>query len=118
MAIILGELVAESVLMKLESTSSVISANVLEARIVVEARCGPDATRDLGLLLKYGVGTIVPVDDVHGQVAFEAWQRFGKGRHPAQLNYGDCFAYATAKVKNLPLLFVGQDFVKTDLVEA
>ena len=51
----------------------------------------------------------------HARAAAGAWRRFGKGRHPANLNVGDCFAYATASLANLPLLFKGDDFTQTDL---
>ncbi len=50
------------------------------------------------------------------QLAFAAWVRFGKGRHPAALNFGDCFSYALAKLRDEPLLFKGDDFSKTDLM--
>jgi ribonuclease VapC len=59
---------------------------------------------------------VIPFDDRHWSVAAEAFIRYGKGRHPARLNYGDCMAYATAKVAGAPLLFVGDDFAKTDIV--
>ena len=58
---------------------------------------------------------IVPFDAVLAQLALTAWQRFGKGNHAARLNLGDCFAYATAIMKNQPLLFKGGDFDKTDV---
>jgi len=58
---------------------------------------------------------IVPVDEDQAQIARSAWRRFGKGRHPAALNYGDCFAYALAKSRSAPLLFVGDDFAQTDI---
>jgi ribonuclease VapC len=54
----------------------------------------------------------------HWQVAGEAFDRFGKGRHPAALNYGDCMTYATARVAGLPLLYVGGDFARTDIEAA
>jgi len=60
----------------------------------------------------------IPFDQRHGSVAAEAFLRYGKGRHPAALNYGDCMAYATAKVADAPLLFVGDDFAQTDVAAA
>ena len=54
----------------------------------------------------------------HADAAVEAWKRFGKGKHPARLNLGDCMSYATAKLANEPLLFVGDDFAKTDIQSA
>ena len=60
-------------------------------------------------------GLILPFDEIHWRVATDAFVRFGKGRHPAALNFGDCLAYATARVAGQPLLFVGNDFPQTDL---
>jgi ribonuclease VapC len=61
---------------------------------------------------------IVPVSLEHARLAVTAFERFGKGRHPARLNYGDCFAYALAKERVEPLLFKGDDFARTDIVPA
>lgn len=61
---------------------------------------------------------VTPFDNRHWQVAGDAFIRFGKGRHPARLNFGDCLTYAAARVSDLPLLFVGDDFAKTDVVPA
>jgi len=61
---------------------------------------------------------VIPFGDNHWQVAAEAFMRFGKGRHPAALNYGDCMTYATAKVAGEPLLYIGNDFAQTDLESA
>ena len=58
---------------------------------------------------------LVPVSEKHAVCGFEAFQKFGKGKHKASLNFGDCHAYATAKLANLPLLYIGNDFVHTDL---
>jgi ribonuclease VapC len=61
---------------------------------------------------------IVGIDSEIGRSAISAFQRFGRGRHPAQLNMGDCFAYACARALNVPLLFKGDDFSQTDIVAA
>ena len=61
---------------------------------------------------------VTPFEARHWQVAADAFVRYGKGRHPARLNYGDCMTYATARLAEMPLLFVGKDFAKTDLVAA
>ena len=115
-AVVLGEPDAERFLTTLRSDAVVISAvSFTEALIVAEARQGPDAGRDLELLVAGVVDHIVAVDAPHSRVAAAAWRRFGKGRHPAGLNFGDCFAYATASLANLPLLFKGDDFTQTDL---
>ena len=58
---------------------------------------------------------IVDVDRDHAWAAVGAWRRFGKGRHPAGLNFGDCFSYATARLAGVPLLFKGDDFSQTDI---
>jgi ribonuclease VapC len=91
------------------------AANLVEASIVIERRNGDDGARDLDLLL-YRTGIeIVSVDAEQAEAARVAWRRFGKSRHPAGLNFGDCFAYALAKVTGLPLLYKGSDFALTDL---
>ena len=61
---------------------------------------------------------VVPFGERHWRVAAEAFARYGKGRHPARLNYGDCMTYATARLADLPLLFTGEDFAKTDVAVA
>jgi len=94
------------------------AANLLEASMVIEARKGDEGARDLDLLIYRGGIEIAPVDHDQAEVARAAWRRFGKGRHPAALNYGDCFAYALAKTRDAPLLFKGQDFALTDIEAA
>jgi ribonuclease VapC len=115
-SVVLGEPEAERFLTALRSESVTISSvSFTEALIVAEARQGPDAGRDLELLVAGVVDRIAPVDQAHARAAAGAWRRFGRGRHPAGLNLGDCFAYATASLANLPLLFKGDDFTQTDL---
>ena len=70
-----------------------------------------------GLLTELGV-TVVSFGEAEARLATDAFQRFGRGRHPARLNYGDCLAYATATVARDTLLFVGEDFAKTDIAPA
>ena len=90
------------------------AATVLEATIVLETRLGDAGGREFDLwLLKIGA-EIVPVDAEQADVARRAWRRFGKGRHAAALNYGDCFSYALALTRGEPLLFKGEDFAMTD----
>ena len=118
-AIVLGEPEAEAMLHTLQSQPAILgAATLVESSIVVESRQGPDATRDLDLLVSGAIDEIAPFDSAHAQAAFQAWRRFGKGRHPAGLNYGDCLAYATARVHDAPLLFKGEDFPKTDIPAA
>lgn len=91
------------------------AATLLEASIVIETRKGEAGGRELDLLIYRAALEIVAVDGDQAEIARTAWRRFGKGRHRAGLNYGDCFAYALAKSRALPLLFCGDDFVYTDL---
>ncbi|MGL5865700.1 MAG: type II toxin-antitoxin system VapC family toxin [Dermatophilaceae bacterium] len=120
-AVVAGEHDAEGLLsaMLREAGDIVIGAPTrVEAGIVVEARHGADGTRELDLLVA-GVGAqIVPLDAATAALAVTAWRRFGKGRHPASLNLGDCFSYATAKSAGAPLLYKGNDFSQTDIASA
>ena len=93
-------------------------ANVLEASIVVERRGGDATAHELDTLLKSAEIELVPVTIEHLEAARRAWRRFGKGNHPAALNFGDCFAYALAKATGEPLLFKGEDFAQTDIEAA
>ena len=90
-------------------------ANFVETSIVIEARYGYDGVRDLDLFLAAAGIELVPVDMDQAHIARKAFRKFGKGRHPAKLNYGDCFSYALAKVTGKALLFKGDDFSKTDI---
>ena len=83
--------------------------------MVIEVRDGVDGTRDLDLLIAKARIELAPVDADQAVVAREAFRQYGKGRHPAALNLGDCFVYALAKVLNQPLLCKGRDFILTDL---
>ena len=93
-------------------------ANVLESSIVWEGRGGPAAAHELDVFIEQvGIETVeVTADQV--AAARHAWRRFGKGNHPAALNFGDCFAYALAAVSGEPLLFKGEDFALTDIEAA
>ena len=93
-------------------------ANWLEISIVIEARYGAEGARDLQRFIEYAGIEIIPVDLEQGRLARDAWVRFGKGRHRADLNYGDCFAYALAKQRGRALLFKGDDFSHTDIAAA
>jgi ribonuclease VapC len=90
-------------------------ANFVEASIVIEARYGSDGLRDLDRFVSRAGIEMIPVDVEQGQLARSAFSRFGKGRHRAGLNYGDCFAYAAALAFSEPLLFQGDDFGHTDV---
>ena len=91
------------------------AASLFEASMVIESRKGEAGGRELDLLIYRSGIEVVAVDQDQAETARQAWRRFGKGRHPAALNYGDCFSYALAKSRRLPLLFRGNDFVRTDI---
>lgn len=94
----------------------VISAvSFVEASIVIETRSGYEGLRDFDLfILKAGI-EVVATDAEQAKIAQSAFRTFGKGRHPANLNFGDCFSYALAKALEAPLLFKGNDFAQTDI---
>ncbi|KSV77468.1 ribonuclease [Sinorhizobium sp. GL2] len=94
------------------------AATVLEAAMVIETRLGEAAGADLDLWLYKAEVEIVPVTAEHSDRARRAWRRYGKGRHPASLNYGDCFSYALAALSGEPLLYKGNDFSQTDIEAA
>ena len=92
--------------------------NFVEAAMVLEGRSGTPAGQALDDYLAASNIELVPVTLEQAQAARRAWRRFGKGNHPAGLNFGDCFAYALAEVTREPLLFKGQDFELTDIEAA
>jgi ribonuclease VapC len=94
------------------------TATFVESSIVIESSRGYDGLRDFDLFLAAAGIELVPVDEEQARIARDAFRRYGKGRHPAALNYGDCFTYALAKAKALPVLFKGGDFSHTDLPAA
>ena len=94
------------------------TASYLEAAIVIEARFGEPGGRELDLWLHRAGVELVAVGADQAETARTAYRRFGKGRHRAGLNFGDCFAYALAKIGGQPLLYKGDDFARTDIVAA
>jgi ribonuclease VapC len=95
------------------------SVAVLETKIVLFARLGPDAVNLFDELLENAGVVVVPFDDELASAAFDAFRRYGKGQaHPAQLNIVDCAVYALAKKRSQPLLFKGDDFNRTDIQSA
>lgn len=94
------------------------AVNRLETSIVVEARKGKQGAKALSQFLAVSEIEVIPFDASQAEIALDAWRRYGKGRHPADLNMGDCAAYALATVLNRPLLFKGDDFSETDVAEA
>ncbi len=100
----------------LESEKVLLSAaTAVELHIVITARLGEAGVLKLNRLLAQPLFEIISVDQQQVEIANVAYERFGKGRHPAKLNFGDLFSYALAKKLNLPLLFKGDDFSKTDI---
>ena len=94
----------------------VSAANLLEAGIKADNHVNPTMGSALDALVASMGFDIEPVTADQVKLAREAYRRFGKGNHPAALNYGDCFAYALAKATGEPLLFKGNDFVRTDVI--
>lgn len=92
--------------------------SVLETSIVIATRKGPNGLMAWDALRERLAIQVVPLTGAHAELAREAWQRFGKGRHPAGLNIGDCCSYAVARHAGLPLLFKGEDFAQTDIEAA
>lgn len=86
--------------------------------LVISARRGELGRQSLDELLALAVIDIQPVDAELARIAYQAWLQYGKGRHPAGLNFGDCFSYALAKKRRESLLFKGEDFSKTDVDSA
>lgn len=120
-AIVFGESERELFVELIQQAERVLISvpTALEARIVVHARRGERAVILLDDLLRLPVFEIVPPGQAELDAAFAAFVAFGRGSgHAAGLNYGDLFSYALAKVRNLPLLFKGDDFAQTDIASA
>ncbi len=102
---------------QLQSASPRLMAapNALELGIVLEARSGPPATGISQRALRDAQIQVEPFDADLAERALAAWRRFGKGRHPAALNFGDCCTYALAELTGHPILHLGDDFTRTDL---
>lgn len=94
------------------------AANFVETSLVVESQIGPVGLRELDALIRRGGIKIEAVTEEQAFIARQAFTDYGKGRHPAALNFGDCFAYALAKASREPLLFKGRDFRETDVAAA
>ena len=92
------------------------AANFVEVSIILEQRHGAEGVRAFDRLIAAAAITIVEVDLDQAHIARDAYQMYGKGRHAAGLNFGDCFAYALAMARSEPLLFKGNDFALTDVL--
>lgn len=120
-AILFGEPEAEYFvdLISQDSKRLLSAGTALELMIVIESRKGEIGGRDLDLFLHRAKIDTIPFDSEQAELARVAWRRYGKGNgHAAQLNFGDCFAYALSKTSAEPLLFKGNDFSQTDVLAA
>jgi ribonuclease VapC len=119
-AIALDEPERESLVAKINAAEmiAVAAPTLVETGIVLSARLGSDARDLVQDLINAAGAVVIDFGAAHWEVAISAWWRFGKSRHPAALNFGDCIAYATAQVAGQPLLAKGDDFAKTDIARA
>jgi ribonuclease VapC len=117
MAILLAEDDADSVLAAFEAADPRLlsAAALVELAIVLEARFGPAGASVAERFVRDGGVEVVAFDRAQADRAVEGWRRFGRGRHPAGLNLGDCFTYGLAVETASPVLCVGDDFARTDL---
>lgn len=116
-AILRNELKAETLRRAIvaDTVRLVPATCVFEARMVLVSRRGEHALAEIDLWLTKIAADVIAVDADLVDVATQAWLTYGKGRHPAGLNFADCFSYALAKRSDEPLLFIGDDFSKTDI---
>ena len=116
-AILLREAAADELEAKVAAAAAlgVGAPTFVETLMVLTTRFGPSAAAHLEGFLQRGDAVVVPFSEEHAREAAEAFARFGKGRHRAALNFGDCMSYAVAKLAGQPLLCTGHDFAKTDL---
>lgn len=101
-----------------DDSCAIGAATLAETGLVLTAKIGKKASSVLSRFLQESGISVIPFAEEHWPVAVEAYERFGKGRHAAGLNFGDCLTYAVARLADRPLLFVGQDFSRTDLTSA
>lgn len=116
-AVLLGEPEQEALARVLAGAAELWTSafSVLETAIVIGSKKGPRGLMAWDALQQRLAVQVVPLTAAHATVARDAWLRYGKGRHPAGLNIGECCSYAVARHAGLPLLFKGEDFSKTDL---
>ena len=120
LAVVFQEPGHEEILRRIEASGAVAAGapTLAGTGIVLTARLGPAAAGLVERMLdEFGIQEI-PFGEVHWREAVDAYRRFGKGRHPAALNFGDCMTYAVASLAGEPLLFTGADFALTDLESA
>ena len=119
-AIVLREPGYEALVAKIGAArvAGIGAPTLAETGLVLMAKLGKESRGVLSRFLQEAGLTVVPFGEQHWRVAVQAYARFGKGRHAAGLNFGDCLAYATARMAGQPLLCVGDDFARTDLALA
>jgi len=105
-------------LVEAASIRLISAVSMLEAGMIAEVRKGETGALELDNFILRGQFQTVPFDNEQADIARIAFRQFGKGRHPAALNFGDCAAYALASTRGEPLLFKGDDFTKTDITQA
>ncbi len=110
----------EPLIDKIDAAEAVIVGvpTLLEAAMVLTARLGQDARPMILAFLRRVEAEVIPFNEEHLDAAATAFIRFGRGRHPAALNFGDCMSYAVASVAGMPLLSTGEDFKRTDIPQA
>jgi ribonuclease VapC len=120
LAVVLGEPGFEAFASAISAseTRRISAASFLEASSVAETRAGDRGLRQFDSFIRESELAVEPVTHEHALIAREGFSNYGKGRHPAGLNFGDCFAYALAKAAGEPLLFKGGDFRQTDVLPA
>lgn len=120
LAILLGETEADTFaeLIAVDPRRLTSAMSTLEAAIVLQTRKGPSGVMELDLMIHAAGLSVVSLDAEQVRLARKAYETFGKGRHPAALNLGDCCSYALAKASGEPILFKGNDFAQTDLLSA
>jgi ribonuclease VapC len=101
--------------LEIAEVRSMSAASFVESSMIIESRYGSDGVRDLDLLIAKAQIALEAVDVDQAHLARQAFRQYGKGRHPAGLNFGDCFSYALARARAEPLLFKGKDFAHTDI---
>lgn len=118
LAILFGESEAEDFIDKivLAHTCHIAAPTLFETKVVLEARKGKEAIRELELMMLKTKIKVSAFDFEQVDIAIQAWRKYGKGNHKAGLNMGDCFSYALAKSLNEALLFKGNNFIFTDVI--
>ena len=107
-----------SIMIREPGNLKIAAANYLEAAIVTDSNGSELLSARLGELMDFFHIDVIPVSRYHADIARKAYRTYGRGHHPARLNFGDCFSYALSKASGEPLLFKGDDFAATDIVAA